>query len=250
MFHLSAFEQSVDPALALMAINAVREEQFFTSGVDLRVPSALPFVVGAAATINDASLARAQLQSPSLRVKTNLDIEPIVQGLVFGSAPETSLWPETPVPVAPDEALNFAVQSDPAAAAIHRGFVFLSDGPQAPVAGEMFTIRATSGITLVTGTWVNGNLTLSQTLPAGRYAVVGMRARGTNLVAARLLFSEQVSRPGVLAVNAIGDLDLYWTRFGRMGEWGQFPHTIPPTVDCLGVTDTAQVYLLDLVRIA
>jgi len=250
LFHLSAFEQSIDQGGALSAINAVREEAFFTSGIDLRVPSAVPNIVGAVAMVNDASLVRAQVQSPSLRVKANLDVEPIVQGLVFGTPPESTMWPENPVAVVPDEALNFAIQADPAAAVINRGLLFLSDGPLAPVAGDIFTVRATAAITLATGTWVNGNLTLGQTLPAGKYQVVGMRVRGTNLVAARLVFSEQTARPGFLAVNAIPDLDTYWNRMGRMGVWGEFPHTIPPTVDCLGVTDTAQVFLLDLIRTA
>jgi len=248
MWHLAAFEQSIDPANALVVINAIREETLFVNGADLRVPTALPNIIGAAATINDASLVRAQIQSPSLRVFANLDVEPIINGLVFGSPPEQSFWPESPVAVTADEALNFAVQSDPAAAAIHRGFIFLSDGAQTPVTGRMFTVRCTGAATLVTGTWVNGNLTFGQTLPAGQYIIVGMRARGTNLVAARLVFPEQIPRPGVLAVNAIGDTDPYWTRFGRMGVFGTFPHTNPPTVDALGVTDTTQVYELDLVR--
>lgn len=248
MFHLSAFFQSIDPANALVTINAVREETLFVNGADLRVPTGLPNIIGAAALINDASLVRAQVQSPSLRIFANLDVEPLVNGLVFGSPPEQSYWPENPVALVPDEALNFAVQSDPAAAAGHYGLVFLSDGPQTPVAGRIFTVRCTGAATLAAGTWVNGNLTFGQTLPAGSYIVVGLRARGTNLVAARLVFPEQVARPGVLAVNAIGDQDPYWSRFGRMGVFGSFPHTNPPTVDALGVTDTAQVYELDLVR--
>jgi hypothetical protein len=35
-----------------------------------------------------------------------------------------------------------------------------------------------------------------------------------------------------------------------MGVFGEFPHTNPPTLDCLGVTDTSQVILLDLIRVA
>ena len=249
MFHTLGYEQSIDPANAFVAINAIREEMYFVNGVDFRIPTALPFIVGAAATINDASLVRAQLASPSLRVLANLDIEPVVQALVFGSPPEAIYHPEAPNPVTPDEALNFLVQSDPAAAAIHRGLVWLADGPLQPVTGNIFTVRATSAITLVTGTWVNGNLSFAQTLPAGQYQVVGLRARGTNLVAARLVFPEQMARPGVAAVNAIGDLDPYWPRYGRMGVWGQFPHTNPPTIGCLGVTDSTQVHLIDLLRV-
>lgn len=250
MFHIVAYEQSIDQGGALTAINAIREEVIFTSGVDIRIPKALPFVIGAVVMVNDASLARAQIQTPTLRQLANLDIEPIVQGLVLGSPPENMLWPETPVPLTPDEAMNFAIQADPAAPVINRGLVWLADGPQSPVKGNIFTVRATSAITLVTGTWVNGSLTFGQTLPAGRYQVVGMRTRGTNLVASRLVFPEQVARPGAAAVNAIPDLDVWYARYGRMGVWGEFPHTNPPTVDCLGVTDTSQVHLLDLLRVA
>jgi len=250
VFHLCAWEESIDPAGALTAINAIREQMLFTSGDDIRVPTLLPFLIGAAATANDASASRAQIQSPSLRILANLDVEPIVQALVFGSPPEGSFHPETPIPLVADEAINFAFLSDPAAGVIHRGFVFLADGPQAPVSGQMFSLRATSAITLVTGTWVNGDLAFAQTLPAGRYQIVGMRARGTNLVAARLVFPEQVARPGVLAVNAIADRDPSVFRYGRPGVMGEFPHTNPPTVDCLGVTDSAQTYIFDLVKVA
>jgi hypothetical protein len=249
VFHLVAYEQSVDPASAVTNINAIREEIVFTNGVDIRVPSLLPNVLGYAVTINDASLVRAQLASPSLRQLANIDVEPIVQALVFGSYPEVTYLPDGPIPLTPDEALNLAVLSDPAAPVIHRGLVWLCDGPVNQSKGEIITVRATSAVTLVTGTWVNGALTFLQSLPAGKYQVVGMRARGTNLVAARLVFPEQVARPGVAAVNAIGDLDHPMQRAGRLGVWGQFPHTNPPTVDCLGVTDSAQTYIFDLVRV-
>jgi hypothetical protein len=132
---------------------------------------------------------------------------------------------------------------------IHEAFVWLSDGPQAPISGNIFTIRATSAITLSSGIWVNGNLTFNQVLPAGRYAVVGMRVRGANLVAARLVFPAQFHRPGVLAVASIGNVDPYWPRFGRMGSFGEFENTVPPTLDALGVTDTVQTLLLDLIQV-
>jgi hypothetical protein len=249
MFHTIAWFQSIDPAGVLTTINAVREETLFTSGLDIRVPTALPFIIGAAALANDASAARAQIQSPSLRVFANLDIEPVVAAAVFGE-PAENLWhPESPIPVVADEALNFAVQSDPAAAAAHYGLVWLADGAQQPVTGQMFSVRATSAIAQVVGAWTNGNLVFSQTLPAGRYAIVGMRARTTDGVAARLVFPEQLARPGVPAINAIGDEDVYWHRYGRSGVFGQFPHTNPPTIDVLGGVAVVQQYVFDMVRL-
>ena len=80
------------PAAALVAINGIREEQFQVNTVDFRVKAGLDSVLGAAATINDASATRAQLQSPSLRMLANLDVEPIIAALLFGSLPVVILY--------------------------------------------------------------------------------------------------------------------------------------------------------------
>src|SRR5687768_15939737 len=143
MFHLAAWAQSIDPANALTAIDAVREEMLFTSGDDIRVPESLPFIIGQAALENDASGVRAQVQSPSLRSFANLDVEPIVLAAVFGTPPESLFHPDSPIAVAVDEALNFAVESNPAAAAMHYGLLWLADKAQEQVRGNIFTVRAT-----------------------------------------------------------------------------------------------------------
>lgn len=250
IMHLAAWYESIDPANALVAINAVRDDTLLTNDTDVRVPRDLTNIIAAAALGNDASLARAQLQSPSLRSLANIDLEPLIAALVFGSPPEGIWHPANPIVVVPDEALNLAFQSDPAAAAVHQGFVVMSDGPAQPVNGDMFTVRATSAIALVAGSWVSGELAFGTTLPAGRYQVVGMRARGTNLVAARLIFRGASFRPGVFAVNAVGDEDHMVQRFGRLGVFGEFESTTPPAVEAFGVTDAAQTYLLDLIKTA
>jgi hypothetical protein len=250
MMHLVAWYESVDPAGALYPLNAINDIVCFTSGDDIRVPEKLTSIIGQACLANDASVTIAQVQTPSLRAFANLDIEPVVAALVFGSPTELTYHPDMPVPCATGESLTFYVKSDPAAAVVHYGLVLLADGAQQAVNGAIYSVRATAAITLSAGVWVNGSLTLSQTLPVGNYAVVGMRARGTNLVAARLVFSNQGNRPGVPAVNAIGDNDVQWFRYGRSGVFGTFHTTAPPSVDCLGVTDSAQTFQLDLIRIS
>lgn len=249
MNHLAAWYESKDPGGALVLLAAVPEQTLFAVGDDLRVPESMPNIIGAAALENDASGVQAQVQSPSLRMLSNLDIEPIILAAVFGSPPEVLFHPENPIPVTAEEALNFAVLSDPAAAAAHYGLVWLADGPQLPIAGHVFSLRATATVQQVAGAWVNGNMTYTQTLPAGRYQVVGMRVRSTDLVAARLVFPEQIARPGVPAVNAIADIDVKTFRYGRSGIWGEFPHTTPPTLDVLGGTAAAQTVILDLLRV-
>lgn len=249
MHHLAAWAQSVDLGGVLTALDAVQDPSLTTSGDDIRVPKELQTIIGAASAIGNTAAARAQISSPSLRAMVNLDIEPVINALVFGSFPEQLIHPDSPIPVVANESLNFNAQATGGAATLNYGLCWLADGPQQPAKGAMFTVRATAGVTLAAGTWVNGNLTFSQTLPAGTYQVVGMRARGTNLVAARLVFPGYQWRPGVAACNAIGNVDPWHFRWGNMGVFGQFENTTPPTVDCLGVTDSAQTFYFDLIKV-
>lgn len=250
MFHLAAWYEDIDPGGVLVPITAIVDQSVFTSADVIRVPVQMPNIVGQAALLDDASAAAAQVQSPSLRAMVNLDIEPVVADATFGSPPEVLFHPLSPIPVVPDEPITFAVNSDPAAVEEHYGLVWFGDGPQQPVPGNIFSVAATSALTLVAGSWVNGVLAFGQTLPLGRYTIVGMRARGANLVCARLVFVGGAFRPGVPAVNALGDLDPMVFRYGRHGAFGIFHSNTPPTVDALGITDTAQSYVFDLLQVA
>ena len=251
MFHIGAFVQSIDPGGVFTAITAVREEMFFTNGADYRIPSLLPFIAGYGCAVNDASFVRGQFQAPSLRVLANLDVEPVPQAPDFGNALQHfTLFGEAPVELVPDEALNFSVDSNPAAAVIHAAPFLLSDGPLQPVTGKAFTVRCTATVQQVVAGWVNGNLTFGQVLPAGNYQVIGARFRSADAIAMRLVFPAQVARPGLPAANAFTDQDNYFFRFGRLGVWGEFPNTIPPTLDVLGGVAAAQVVFLDLLKVS
>lgn len=251
MFHILAYLQSVDQGNALTAVTAVREEMFFTNGPDFRVPAGLTKIAAAWALANDGSLVRAQLQAPSLRVQTNIDIEPFIQAANFGLVADLGQFSfDTPMDLVEDEALNLATQSDPAAPVIVGGLVLLADNPLQPVSGKVFTVRCTATVAQSAVAWVNGNLTLGQVLPAGEYAVVGARFRSADAVAGRLVFSAQNARPGLPSISTVGGRELPRYRAGGLGVWGTFPNTIPPTVDFLGGAAATQVVFLDLMRIS
>lgn len=248
MFHLLAYETSASLA-ALTSITPVPDGTVRVSGNDVYVPSQVNNIIMAAAMINSATATlRAQIQAPSLRALLNFDVNPIVNGLVFGSLPRCQRMWQTPLQLTPNEPLDFYFQNG--AAVMNRGLIVLSDGPVRPVAGKIYTIRATGAATLVTATWVNTVLTFSQTLPSGRYQVVGFRAVGANLVAARIFFVGGAWRPGVPAANVSNDNDWPDFRYGNIGVFGEFDNTVPPTVDCLGVTDTTQEFEFDLIKTA
>lgn len=246
--HMVGYETSGSEA-ALTAITPIPDGTLRVAGNDFYVPSTLNQVCMAAAIINSAAATlRAQIQSPSLRALLNFDINPIANGLVFGALPRSQRMWKTPLQLTTNEPMDVFIQNG--AAVMNRAFIILCDGPISPVAGKIYTVRATGAASLVTATWVNTVLTFSQTLPSGTYQVVGFRAQGANLVAARIFFVGGAWRPGTLALNLADNNEWPDFRYGNTGVWGQFDNTVPPTVDCMGITDTAQEFEFDLIKTA
>lgn len=249
MFHLSGYYSSVNPAGVLTALAPIADQIVTTINNDVRVPNTVNNVGGAIALINDASAARAQLQSPSLRNVLNPDIEPIITGATFGSVLPIFLHGNSPMPLDVDEGLDFFAQSAPAGAVDHFGFVFLTDGKFAPVSGQIYTLRTTAAAAGTKGKWDFEQLTMGQVLPVGSYQVVGMRARGATLVAARLVFIGGIFRPGVIAVAGVADIGSEQFRYGNVGVYGQFDSTTPPAVELLDNGAETVEILLDLIKV-
>ena len=249
MFSLVGYYESVNNSAVLTNIAAIQDPSMTTNGDYIYPPDSLPFLLGEIALHAHANLAAAEIRSPALRAMAHLQIEPILPAILFGSPPEAIMHAQSPLPITPGEGLELLIDGTPAGAVDNYGLLWLGDGPVTPVFGEMYQVQGNAAVTLVAGTWVNGNITFAQTLPGGRYAIMGMRARGTNLIAARLVFPDSAPRPGVPAVNALSDLDLRTFRFGKAGSFGEFDHDRPPTVDCLGSVDAAQIFIFDLLRV-
>lgn len=248
MMHTIAYELSGSEA-ALTALTPVPDGTIRVSGNDFFVPPKMGNILWAAAEINSAAATlRAQIQSPSLRATVNLDISPIINGLVAPTMPGYVDATMSPYPLVELEPLDVFVQNG--AAVMNRAILTLGDGPTKPTSGKMYTVRATASITLATATWANGALTFSQTLPAGNYQVVGLRVISANGVAARLFFVGSAFRPGVLVMTVEANTIGGFARNGSLGVWDQFNNVVPPSLDVLGVTDTAQIVYLDLIKVS
>lgn len=247
-FHLVGYEATASNSV-LTAILAIPDPTVRVVTNDIYVPSQVNQVVSVAALINSAAATlRAELQTPSLRALLNFDVNPINNGLVFGNLARVARMWQTPLQLTTNEPMEFWTQNG--ASVMNRGLVTLADGPLNPVKGKIFTVRATGSASLTTNTWVNTALTFSQTLPSGHYQVVGFRAVGANLVAARIFFVASAWRPGCPAANTEDNNEWEDFRYGNIGVWGEFDNTVPPTVDCLGVTDTSQEFIFDLIKTA
>lgn len=247
-FTTVAFSEGTSSA-TLDYVAAVADPHIRVSGDDIIVPE-LNKLVGYYAI--GSSMTQARLSSPSLRAVVEPDIEPFDFDMEPVSNPNFHDRFDTPFELARSEAINFEVISvGTGASPIDRCIVWLGDGAKPAVpAGKMITVRATGTTTLTTSTWTNVNLTFSQTLPAGRYAVVGMRAASAGAIAARLVFSGTPWRPGVIGCDTDQDVMPDRFRYGKAGVWGEFEHNEPPTADFLSNSaDTTETVHLDLIKI-
>jgi hypothetical protein len=246
-FTLVAFQESQAALTSLGNIAALADPHVRVSGDDIYVPRELPNL-GACLFIG-ANISQAQITSPSLRRLANLDIE------AFDNASEPLSPPNlydiftSPRPLDPTEQLNAKVINS--ATEYSTCLAWFVSGAMAPVTGPIFSVMCTTSVTLSAYAWTNAALTFSQTLPMGRYQVVGMRARSTGLIAARLVFVGFSWRPGCVGHDAVSDIDNDVFRQGRLGVWGEFEHDTPPTVDFLSVSaDSNPTVWLDLIKVA
>ena len=248
-FTMVAYSESQDSA-TLVNVAALVDPHVRVVGDDIVVPSGLPYVGGVYAI--GADITRAQLVSPSIRRRYPLEVTPIEIAAEPSDPVKYTPFFASPIGLDEDEALNFQAAENNASAGRCTGVVWLCDGATSPITGsEIFTIRSTNASTLVSYAWTNGALTFGDTLPAGTYAVVGMRASSTGLIAARLVFSQYPYRPGCIGSDTLGELGVPIFRMGGLGIWGEFQHNTPPTVDFLSLSaDTSQTVDLDLVLIS
>lgn len=253
MFHTVAYSQSITSSGTFQAINAVADPTVIVqASTQILVPKGFnQFWAAAPFAVANSAGTKAQLQSPSLRQVFFPTLTPRQVGATLDAFPHVHEQFDDPIAFAEAEGLQYFNDGggDGVTARQTGAIVFLGDGPRKPTSGKIYTMRATTSITLVAATWTNGAFTFDQTLPVGNYDVVGMRAEGTGLLAARLVFvgPSAIVRPGCLG-NASGTtLDLYDFRFGRIGVWGSFYSIVPPSVDCLGATGTSQVFEIDLI---
>lgn len=245
--HTATFYQSTSLG-SLTALLAVPDTQIFTSGDNLRVDPTVDMLASSYNVYLGTTFTQTQIVTPSLRMIAPLDVSQ--NNLTVSSTVAPSLLDlyANPKQLAGNETLTYSQNGAHSGAVAAYGIVDFVDAPIKPVTGNIFTVRATGAAALSAGVYVNTGLTFDTVLPAGNYQVVGLRAEGANLIAARVAFVGQVYRPGCPGAPTPGTPDYWQYRAGNLGVWGTFNINQPPTVDCLGISDSAQAFYLDLIQ--
>jgi len=201
--------------------------------------------------VGTVGISQARVNQPSLLLPFYPQMDPLSGTVLPANLPPLQRFGPGGLPIYATESLAIEVSETGGAATPAVGALWLSPRPWAMAPGQVRTLLATATVTCVAGSWVQGNMTLTSTLQAGTYQVVGLSAYGTNLLFARLIFSNQVLRPGVLAQQAIGEWNDETFRRGMCGVWGSFTNTTVPTVEFLSnAACTAQTLLIDVVKVA
>jgi hypothetical protein len=248
VFTLVGWSQSIDTGGVLSEIDALADPHIRVEGKKIVVPS-LNKLLGAMAV--GATMVDARITSPSLRTVIEHTISPLNADAEPLSPPSYVDMFENPIELVVSEQLTAKTAETATGAVQQTVLAWLGDGPVTPVKAKFYTIKATSSATLTAYTWTNVPITFDQTLPAGRYQIIGMRAMSAGMIAARLVFPGYPWRPGVIGNDALTDIEASRFRFGNAGVFGEFTHDSPPTVDCLSVSaDTSQTFWFDLVKIA
>lgn len=242
------YESTVSNA-ALASITPIPDPTVQVNGFDILVPGALTMVCYTAAMINSAvATLRAQLRSPSLLALVPIDISPIANGLVWPTLLVGYQVADTPYQLVATEPLDALIQNG--AAVVNRVFVHFCDAALKPVVGKIYSVRFTSSSSLLTASWVNSPIIFSTILPAGNYQVVGLRLWSANGVYARYVFKGSIWRPGAPMQTSEAGQDWPYFRWGNAGIFDVFNNITPPSLDVMGVTDTAQTGMMDFIKIS
>lgn len=248
MFHLAAWTASVGAA-AVDADLLLANDQMLPS--DSAGNAILPWDAEImAAYVLGTTLTRAKIRAPSLRRITYPFIRPFDLAVNTPDLPAVCIYDEGYRPkVVKNEALNIETTNAAGGAERHQGFLWLQTRNDPAPPGLVSTVRFTTAVVGVANTWSSGVMTPTETLPPGRYAVVGMNVVGATVLACRLIPTDGGIRPGCLAVGTVGLDDKSLWRTGKFGKFLEFEQTSPPQAEFYmqAASATQEVYL-DLVK--
>ena len=243
-----AWAESHDAAAAWTKMTGVPDTSVTVSGDQIFCPS-LTNLIAYGGVCEQTIASQMRFTSPSmLEFGFEEYISSLGSGLTFAAYPQVTDKRQNPVVLTEQEAIQSEVYNNPGSAAYSYAFMSLSDTPITPITGSPIrTVRCTAAASLSAGAWASSALTFPVSLRAGNYQCVGARVNSANGVVWRLLFQGSPWRPGGVCVNDEADQGLTWQRDGNLGVLGEFNSFTTPSIEVLGVTDSAQEVFLDLV---
>lgn len=251
MFHTSAFFASIANDGNLHQLTEVADSILPASGAGL-LSSSLAYLMGIGFV--GLTAVRGQMQAPSLREFGSLDVEPVNIGTLWESPPRFDDLSRKMIPLAQSEEWDLlAAQNDAMVSRNEYGFLWSSDGNIDPFPPKKIVqLFWNASIGLVANKWSILQITLTQPLYPGRYAIVGARMKSAGALAFRFVPSGnptgQAWRPGGIAVQGDDQLDHPMQRKGGWGKWLDFTNTTVPQIEAFSISaDSSEAGVIDIV---
>jgi hypothetical protein len=257
MFHLEYFSSSIATGASTMAqVTAVYNGVVPKLNNGFQTPAALSYVHSVFAV--GAHLVRARIQSPRFLPFPYPDLNPGNRGTAFESPVRAFDFSTNPFPLnATDEIDMYASQNSGSGETEYIALQF-TDNVKIPVpSGQSFTVHSTASTTLTAGAFTAVQPVFDYALPAGTYALAGVRAFSATAYFFQMLPVQQpLWRPGGIGVQAYDQLDppgqrMYSYLGINMWNWGvwlAFRQNTPPAINHFATSaDTAEEYWYDLV---
>lgn len=247
MFHLGVYTTSQAASFTDLDTPAVQDPALTISNNHyiFTIPSKIIGAYGLGATLQ-----RMKIQTPKTRQVADPYVQPIE---VAAAPPQRANFADLhgdPINLNPIDETKVLLTGNPGVATQFWAALWVSDGNMNATQGDTYTIRGTATIAGVANAWAAGAFTLDQTLPAGRYTVVGMRCFAANLLFARLIFPSQVWRPGVIGSATVGVYPGDYFQRGYLGDFGSFISVAQPQLEVFvsGASASQEVYL-DVIKV-
>lgn len=254
MRHLIVFTETLDNVTDNAVTPAADSQISIQNTDDVYLPSEWNKIVMVAILAVTVAGTRFYATSPKLTEGRIAPIfTPVNAGTEFPSTPIIHDFRNNPLEIDPTEALNVkADYSDVASAERVFILMWVGDGVDEPVpeSDVKFTAKATSTTAAVANTWTATTITFADKLPAGRYAIVGMRYEAANAIAARILDKNKSNRDGCIGYDTLNDHDYNMFRYGNLGVLSEFEHNVVPNIEVMNIsTDAAHTFFFDLVQV-
>lgn len=249
MWHTCAYSASITNGSTNAAVAAVADNVFKIGASNGFVLQEDMMLLLAEVAPNNATAAR--LQSPKLAQFGYLQLEPLQAGAKTANGLLLASWPFRPFTFRNQEEVVAYVDTGGAASAVETIVASFSNGIDQIPTGEELTIKFTSTTAAVSGAWTLLTITLSQTLPEGRYAMIGSTLQSTNGLYHRWTFWNQFYRPGMPSTTAYTAQQWPGERDYRMGLMGQFSNVTLPNIEALVIgTDSSHTGFMKVLKVA
>lgn len=234
MHHLLAFGASTPGALTDSQLNAIPDQLFTRSNNRFQVPSDLFGLLGYAASI---SLTRARYNTASLRLRGFPQIVPFSVTAIPPTDPNVSDLRQMPLLFKNQEDIEMDVTRVVGGGA-ENTYGGLWVAQQEPIyninARDLRWIRFTAAVTQVAFSWsAPAAFAFQDTIEGGNYNVYGMQISSTSTVFGRIIFQNQIWRPGCLGMTAVSSRSHEAFR-GGLGLWGKFSTYSVPQLETVG----------------